>query len=175
MPKNQSLKSWQVFRTAIFTKSLYVKYTKWIVFLANKYLLKVKNKKTKKTLNAFKVNIKETGTISLPFFCCLYCWLWRYFPPFSSVCIVNFEQVNVSCVPGCDKKRRNYKVNCLSTFKFHKMYSWLSKNSCRRMYVYNQDWKKGILGHMFSRECFPLSQSNCTAKFQLTIAFEPSR
>ena len=33
------------------------------------------------------------------------------------VWLVNFEQVNVSCVPGCDKKRRNYKVNCLSTFK----------------------------------------------------------
>ena len=28
-------------------------------------------------------------------FCCLYCWLWRYLSPFSSVSIVNYENAKV--------------------------------------------------------------------------------
>ena len=39
----------------------------------------------------FKLNNKGTRTTS----CCLYCILWTYFTPCSSVSIVNFEQVNV--------------------------------------------------------------------------------
>ena len=65
----------------------------------------------KKLLNAFKVNKNYTRTISLTSFRCLYWWLWRYFLPFPSVSNVNFEHVNVSCVPDYDKKRRNFKVN----------------------------------------------------------------
>ena len=43
-----------------------------------------------------KVNNKNTRTTSLTSFCCFYSYLWTYFTPFSSVSIVNFEQVNVS-------------------------------------------------------------------------------
>ena len=43
----------------------------------------------------FKVNKKDTRTKRLQaLFWCLYCLLWTYFTPCSSVSIVNFEQVN---------------------------------------------------------------------------------
>ena len=43
-----------------------------------------------------EVNHKNTRTTSLTSFWCFYCKLWTYFIPFSSVSIVNFEQINVS-------------------------------------------------------------------------------
>ena len=46
----------------------------------------------------FKVYNKNTRTTSLTSFWCFYYELWTYFTPFSSVPIVNFEQVNVSWV-----------------------------------------------------------------------------
>ena len=46
--------------------------------------------------NMFKVNIKNTRTKSLTSFWCFYCWLGTYFKSFSSVSIIDFEQVNVS-------------------------------------------------------------------------------
>ena len=45
--------------------------------------------------NIFKVNNKDTRTTSLSSFWCLYCYLWTYFSPSSSVSIVDFDQVNV--------------------------------------------------------------------------------
>ena len=45
--------------------------------------------------NMFKVNNKETRTMSMTSFWFLYCLLWIYFTHCSSVSIVDFEQVNV--------------------------------------------------------------------------------
>ena len=42
-----------------------------------------------------KVNNKNSKTTSLTSFWCLYCKLWTYFTPLSSVFIIYFEQVNV--------------------------------------------------------------------------------
>ena len=39
----------------------------------------------------FEVNNKDTRTMSMTSFWCLYCLLWIYFQPFSRVSIVNFE------------------------------------------------------------------------------------
>ena len=44
----------------------------------------------------FLVNNKNTRTTSLTLFSSFYCELWTYFTPFSSVSIVDFEEVNVS-------------------------------------------------------------------------------
>ena len=41
--------------------------------------------------NKFKVNNKDTRTTLLTSFWCLYCWLWMYFTPCSSVSIIKFE------------------------------------------------------------------------------------
>ena len=41
---------------------------------------------------------KNTRTTSLMSFWCFYYWLGTYFTPFSSVSIIDFEQVNVSWV-----------------------------------------------------------------------------
>ena len=41
----------------------------------------------------FKVNSKDTRTTSLTWLWCFYCQLWTYFTHFSSVSVVNFEQV----------------------------------------------------------------------------------
>ena len=43
-----------------------------------------------------QINHKDIKTTSMTSFWCLYCWLLTYFTPFSSVSIVDFEQVNVS-------------------------------------------------------------------------------
>ena len=41
-----------------------------------------------------QVNNKDTRTTPMKSFWCLYCYLWRYFTPCSSVSIVDFEHVN---------------------------------------------------------------------------------
>ena len=41
-----------------------------------------------------QVNNKDTRTTPMKSFWCLYCYLWRYFTPGSSVSIVDFEHVN---------------------------------------------------------------------------------
>ena len=46
----------------------------------------------------FKFNIKDTWTMPLASFWCLYCWLWTNFTLCSRVSIVNFEQINTGCV-----------------------------------------------------------------------------
>ena len=70
---------------------------------ANIYLFKVNNRNNRcekyKMWNMFKVNSKNTRTTSL-----------TYFTPFSSVSIVDFEQVNVSCKVG-DKDTRTTIVS----------------------------------------------------------------
>ena len=43
----------------------------------------------------FKDYNKDTRTISMTSFWCLYCWLWTYFTSFSSVSIIDLERVNV--------------------------------------------------------------------------------
>ena len=49
-----------------------------------------------KGVKYIQINNKNTKTMSLTSFWCFYCKLWTYFSSFSSACIVNFEQVNVS-------------------------------------------------------------------------------
>ena len=46
----------------------------------------------------FKVKNKDTRTTSMVSFWCLYCSLWTYFTPRSSVSTVNFEQVNAEWI-----------------------------------------------------------------------------
>ena len=46
----------------------------------------------------FKVNNKDTRTKPVPFVVNLFYTLWKYFTPFSSVSIVNLEQVNAGWV-----------------------------------------------------------------------------
>ena len=46
----------------------------------------------------FKVNNKETRLTSVILFWCLYCYLWKYFTPFSCISIVDSEQVNLCWV-----------------------------------------------------------------------------
>ena len=42
----------------------------------------------------FRVNNKDTRTTLLASFWYRYCLIWTYFTPYSSVSIVNFEQLN---------------------------------------------------------------------------------
>ena len=61
---------------------------------AGNYMFKVNNRNTRT-----KCEICSKLTIKVPerhqaSFWCLYCWLWTYFTPYSSVSTVNFEQVN---------------------------------------------------------------------------------
>ena len=56
----------------------------------------------------------------------LFCWLWTCFPPFSSVFIVSFEQVNVCC-GYLQVSVFLYKMSiqiCVSYFTIFKSSSW---------------------------------------------------
>ena len=60
---------------------------------ANIYVFKVNNRNTRTRCEIYsKLTIKTPKTS----FCCFYSKLWTYSTPFSSVSIVDFEQVNVS-------------------------------------------------------------------------------
>ena len=52
--------------------------------------------------NMFKVNNKDIKTTPMASFWCLYCKLWTYFTPCSSVSMVNFEHVNAGRVNETD-------------------------------------------------------------------------
>ena len=55
---------------------------------------KLSVEKLGKIMNIFKVKKKDTGMLPL-MLRCLYCKLWKYFAPFYSISIDNFEQANV--------------------------------------------------------------------------------
>ena len=63
---------------------------------ANIYLFKSTIETLRKVWNMFKGNNKNIRTTSMMSFWCFYWKLWTYFTPFSSVSIVEFEQVNVN-------------------------------------------------------------------------------
>ena len=65
----------------------------------------------------FKVNNRNTRT------CCLYCWLWTYFRPCSSVSIVNFEQVNAGVVTSMIVLQC---ISCVSVIEFTVKIVWLA-------------------------------------------------
>ena len=66
-----------------------------------------------------KVTNKNTRTTSKTSLWCFYCYLWTYFTAFSSITIVDFEEVNVSwdIVPAFFSGLREYmEGNTLITF-----------------------------------------------------------
>ena len=75
------------------------------------------NAKTKERVwNMFKVKNENTTTTSFTWFWCFYCQLWTYSTPFSSVSIVDFEQVNASSELNEDTK---------TFFLFFKLKVWI--------------------------------------------------
>ena len=94
----------------------------------------------------FKVNNKDTRTTPVASFWCLYCQLWTYFIPCSSVCIVNCEQVNTgwedfdwlicSAVFLTMLRSWNYCANLCKGY-FYKLYTiLLSTPSCGELCIY---------------------------------------
>ena len=64
-----------------------------LTFPANIYLSEVNIRNTRKRCKICSKLIIKTRPMAS--FWCLYCYLWTYFTPFSSVSIVGFEQVNI--------------------------------------------------------------------------------
>ena len=56
-----------------------------------------------------KVTNKNTRTISVTSFWCLYCYLWTYFTPSLIVSIVDFEQVNVFYKTATQTRWQNWR------------------------------------------------------------------
>ena len=126
----------------------------------------------------FKVNNKETRTTPMALFWCLYCYLWTYFTPCSSVSIVNFEHVNAdwevnhwvlflrinhhfsSCFENVNKMFRKYdwKSSCLAksqTYKYFQLPGILSELFFRDFAVIlNKIIKTGRIGHTLKRQLF---------------------
>ena len=65
----------------------------------------------------FKVNNKITRTTSLTLFWCFYYLLYAYFTYFSSVPIIDFEQLNVSWVVGIPKTSETPKHQMIGILK----------------------------------------------------------
>ena len=65
---------------------------------AGNYMFKVINRNTRTRCEIFsKLTIKALRRTPMASFWCFYCLLETYFTPYSSVSIVNFEQVNAGC------------------------------------------------------------------------------
>ena len=63
---------------------------------SNNYLLKIDSRNTRKRCEiCSKLTIKIPEWRQLTLFCCLYCYLWAYFAPFSIVLIADFEEITV--------------------------------------------------------------------------------
>ena len=63
----------------------------------------------------FIVNKKDTRTTPVASFWCLYCLLWTYFTPCSTVFIVDFEQLNADWI-GNVFCQMGYTLNKISNF-----------------------------------------------------------
>ena len=84
---------------------------------ANIYLFKVNNRNIRRRCEiCSKLTIKipewRHWTTSL---WCFLCWLWIYFIPFSSACIIDFEQVKIILVHGISNLGR-LKVQSLKLY-----------------------------------------------------------
>ena len=116
----------------------------------------------------FKVNNKNTRTTSLTSFWCFYCSLWTYFTPFSSVLIVDFEQVNVIWVNSLHER-------CLRLIYIDRISSYeelLDKNKSVSVHQKNLQEltikifktytgiASQIMNEVFSRNC-PLNYNLC--------------
>ena len=61
---------------------------------AGNYMFNVSNRKTRTRCEICSKLTIKTQERRLALFWCLYCWLWTFFTPCSSVSVVNLEQVN---------------------------------------------------------------------------------
>ena len=64
-------------------------------YQVNIYLFKANHRNTRKRRKIWSKLTIRVPEQNLTPYCCLHCWLWTYFEPFSSVSIVHFEPVNV--------------------------------------------------------------------------------
>ena len=68
--------------------------------------------------NMFKVNNKDIRTTLLASFWCLYCYLWTYFTPCSSVSFVDFEQINADWECSYEKCHLSKKLDVIDKINF---------------------------------------------------------
>ena len=76
----------------------------------------------------FKVNNKNTRTTLLTLFWCFYCQLWIYFTCFSSVFVVEFEQVN-------DSKEHDLLIIKESKTEISCQQTYLSNHSSKQLFL----------------------------------------
>ena len=104
-------------------------FIEWLIyFMSDRYNLA--------NIYLFKVSSRNTRSY------CFYCWLWTYFAPFSSVSIVDFEQVNVSW-KLTDTPVSQYETQLISwnQFFFNKSLSiWLCSNRLKKVSTKGQLW-----------------------------------
>ena len=66
-----------------------------LTFCRKLYQSQVKTQQTFTCSNSAVETLERGVKYVMTLFWCLYCWLWTYFIPFSSVSTVEFENVNV--------------------------------------------------------------------------------
>ena len=74
--------------------------------------------------------------------------LWTCFTPFSSVSIVDFEQVLFVCFPGCDVV--NFEINF---FFLVKLFLYMAKKS-KQKFKFLENEKSEIYGFHFPSTCY---------------------
>ena len=119
----------------------------------------------------FKVNNKNTRTMSLMPFGCFYCWLWTCFTLFSSASIVDFEQVNVSWIFF---NKGNLEVKYMINFQNFIMKGYASFLKCILYAIYtksmfktfhiilknNTSKKKKLLSKLFGKKTLSIQLKN---------------
>ena len=95
---------------------------------------------------------KDTRTTSLTPFWCFCCSLWAYLTPFSSVSVVDFEQVNVATWRGFVafkmlfyKKAENCSRSTIFFLVFFEQLQWLSPGFC----AFTEKSTTRLLGNRF--------------------------
>ena len=126
------MRLWKSNSLTRFVTDIYLIVTKFCYFPAGIYLLKVNKRNT-------RTRCEKCSKLTVKFWC-LYCYLWTYFKPCSSVSIVNFEQVNVVWVcdvlffessdRSCDSTKGSVKLlQARGCKKYHENFAWIYVHS----------------------------------------------
>ena len=99
----------------------------------------------------FKVNNKDTKTTPVASFWYLYCYIWTYFTPCSSVSIVIFEHViagwEATYEEATDfKNSPQHHFFSLETLACPKLYIIYKFRLSRIIFFVNNSWIKGLVG-----------------------------
>ena len=128
----------------------------------------------------FKVNNKDTGATPLVSFWCLYCQLWTYLTPCSSVSIVDFElEISLSYIWICTTRSSHWRCSVRKCVLIN-FAKFTRKHLCQSLFFNKvagwglQPIKKETLAQVFSCEFCEISYNTLfTEHLWATASVQP--